>query len=114
MAARFQVVSMARGFSWRFMSANNRSLAKSTHACADVESCLATIRTLQESLPRAVGETMRNRHRQWVWRVRLDDEVLATAARSYSRQVRARLTCEVFVHLVSETAGSAPVQVMYR
>lgn len=114
MAARFQVVSMARGFSWRFMSANNRSLATSTHTCADVESCLATIRALQESLPRAVGETTRNRQRQWVWRVRLDGEVIATAARSYSRQVRARMTCDAFFNLVAETAGSAPVQVMYR
>lgn len=105
---------MARGFSWRFMSANNRSLATSTHTCADVESCLATIRALQESLPRAVGETMRNRHRQWVWRVRLNDEVLATAARSYSRQISARMTCDAFFHLVTEISGSAPVQMMYR
>jgi hypothetical protein len=70
-AARLQLVSMARGFDWRFMSATNRSL-------------------------------------------RLDDEDLATAARSYSRQVRARLTCDVFVLLVAETVGSDPVQVMYR
>jgi hypothetical protein len=114
MAARFQVVSMACGFSWRFMSANNRSLAKSAYTCADVESCLATIRALQESLPRAVGETMRNRNRQWEWRVRLDDEILATATRSYCRQVSARMTCDAFFHLVAETAGSAPVQMMYR
>ncbi len=103
-----------RGFTWRFMSANNRSIAKSAHTSADVESCLATIRTLQEGLPLAVGETLRNRQRQWVWRVRVDGEIVATAARSYPRQVRARITCNAFLHLVAETAGSAPVQVMYR
>ena len=142
-AARFQVVSVARsarvprvpapreldadagseaempnprvrGFTWRFMSANNRSLARSAHISPDVESCLAAIRTLQEGLPDAVGETSRNGHGQWVWRVRLGDEVVATAARSYPRQVRARLTCNAFLQLVAETATSAPVQVMYR
>lgn len=139
-AARFQVVSVARsarvptprepeadagswaeiplprvrGFTWRFMSANNRSLARSAYTSPDVESCLATIRILQEGLADAVGETSRNGHGQWVWRVRLGEEVVATAARSYPRQVRARLTCDAFLQLVSETAAAAPVQVMYR
>ncbi|MGH3822246.1 MAG: hypothetical protein ACRDRA_05310 [Pseudonocardiaceae bacterium] len=139
-AARFQVVSVARsarvsaprepeadagswaeipqprvrGFTWRFMSANNRSLARSAYTSPDVESCLATIRVLQEGLADAVGETSRNGHGQWVWRVRLGEEVVATAARSYPRQVRARLTCDAFLGLVAETAASAPVQVMYR
>lgn len=139
-AARFQVVSVARsaarvplprepeggagssptpnsrvrGFTWRFMSANNRSLARSAHTSPDVESCLAMIRLLQEGLSEAVAETSRNGNGQWVWRVRLGDEVVATAARSYPRQVRARLTCDSFLQLVAETAPSAAVQVMYR
>ena len=139
-AARFQVVSVARsarapapasgeldagssaemphskvrGFTWRFMSANNRSLARSAYTFPDVESCLATIRVLQEGLADAVGETSRNGHGQWVWRVRLGEEVVASAARSYPRQVRARLTCESFLQLVAETTVSAPIQVMYR
>jgi hypothetical protein len=104
----------ARGFTWRFMSANNRSLARSAHTCPDVESCLEEIRVLQGGLADAVGETSRNGHGQWVWRVRLADEVIATAARSYPRQVRARLTCSAFLQLVAETAASTPVQVMYR
>jgi hypothetical protein len=139
-AARFQVVSVARsahvpvprepdagagswaeippprerGFTWRFLSANNRSLAKSAHTSPDAETCLATIRTLQEDLPRAVGETSRNGHGQWVWRIRIGDEVVATAARSYQREIRARMTCNAFLQLVAETAGTAPVQVVYR
>ena len=139
-AARFQVVSVARsarvpsppepdgdagswadiphprmrGFTWRFMSANNRSLARSAYTCPDVESCLASIRELQKSLPDAVGETSRNGNGQWVWRVRVAEEVVAMAARSYPRQVRARLTCSAFLQLVAETAASTPVQVMYR
>ncbi|HXT44978.1 MAG TPA: hypothetical protein VN748_12835 [Pseudonocardiaceae bacterium] len=96
------------------MSANNRSLARSAHACPDVESCLAAIRFLQEGLPEAVAETSRNGNGQWVWRVRVADEVVATAARSYPRQVRARLTCTAFMQLVAETAATTPVQVMYR
>jgi hypothetical protein len=139
-AARFQVVSVARsthvpiprepdadtgswaeiphprerGFTWRFMSANNRSLARSARISPDVQSCLASIRTLQQGVSGAVGETSRNGHGQWVWQVRLADEIVATAARSYPRQVRARMTCEAFLQLVAATASSAPVQVMYR
>lgn len=107
-------LSGERGFTWRFMAANNRSLARSARTSPDVESCLATIRTLQEGLPRAVSETLRNGQGQWVWRVRLADEVIATAARSYPREIRARMTCNAFLQLVAETANSAPVQVVYR
>jgi hypothetical protein len=139
-AARFQVVSVAgtpptpvspepdagaesvaglalpreRAFTWRFMSANNRSLARSAQISPNVESCLATIRALEEGLPHAVSETSRNGHGQWVWQVRLADEVVATAARSYPREIRARMTCNAFLQLVAETAGLAPVQVVYR
>jgi hypothetical protein len=96
------------------MSANNRSLAKSACTSPDVESCLATIRSLQESLSLAAGETSRNGHGQWVWRIRIGDEVVATATRSYPREIRARMTCAAFLQLVAETVNSAPVQVMYR
>lgn len=30
-----------------------------------------------------------------LWRLRVADEVVATAARSYPRQVRGRLTCQI-------------------
>lgn len=139
MAARFQVVSVPRtvkvpvsqapdaqtrseaqlpdpqerGFAWRFLSANNRNLAKSARSFADVESCLASIRTLQEALPLALGETVHSPPRQWVWRVRVNDEVLAIAARSYSRQLRAQLTCNIFLQSAAETVPTAPVQVLH-
>jgi hypothetical protein len=138
--ARFQVVSVARSlavpaqcelgvgagswaetphrrvgeFTWRFMSANNRSLARSAHTSPDLESCLQDIRTLQRGLPFAIAETSRDGHRQWVWRLRLAGIVVATAARSYPRQVRARITCSAFVHLAAETVSSGAVQVRYR
>lgn len=88
--------------------------ARWQHISPDVESCLATIRLPQEGLPDAVEETSRNGNGQWVWRVRLGGEVVATAARSYPRQVRARLTCKAFLRLAAETAASTAVQVMYR
>lgn len=102
------------GFAWRFLSANNRSLARSVRTCPDVASCLAAIRLLQEGLPRAVGETARNGNGQWVWRVRLADEVVAATTRTYPRQVRARFMCDSFLELVAETVASTPVQVIYR
>ncbi len=102
------------GFVWRFMSANNRSLARSAQTCSDVESCLVAIRVLQEGQPNAVGEIFRNGSGQWVWRVCLDGQVVAVASRTYQRQVRARLMCDSFVELVAKTVASAPVQVIYR
>jgi uncharacterized protein YegP (UPF0339 family) len=107
-------VPRATGFVWRFMSANNRSLARSAQICPDVESCLAAIRVLQQSLPQAVGETARNGNGKWVWRVRVAEEVVATAARTYQRQLRARLMCDSFLELAAGTAASNPVQVIYR
>jgi hypothetical protein len=104
----------APGFAWRFLSANNRSLARSVRTCPDVASCLAAIRILQEGLPRAVGETARNGNGQWVWRVRMAGEVVATTTRTYPRQARARLMCDSFLELVAETLASTPVQVIYR
>ena len=106
--------SLAPEFAWRFMSANNRSLARSVQTFADVESCLAAIRILQENQPRAVGETARNGNGQWVWRVRVTDEVVAITTRTYHRHVSARLRCASFLALIPETAGSTPVQVIYR
>jgi hypothetical protein len=44
----------------------------------------------------------------------LDDEVIVTAARSYPREIRARMTCDAFMLLVVTTPRSVPVQVMYR
>ncbi len=107
-------VPRATGFAWRFMSANNRSLARSAKTAPDVESCLAAIRMLQDGLPQAVGETARNGNGQWVWRVRVADEIVATTTRTYQRHVRARLMCDSFLELVAETARLAPVQVIYR
>lgn len=106
-------VTRARGFSWRFMSANNRSLAKSAQIDPDVESCLEAIRALRERLPHIVAETSRNGHGQWIWRIRLDDDVVAIAARSYPREIRARMTADAFMLLVA-TTSAAPVHVMYR
>jgi len=107
-------VPRATGFVWRFMSANNRSLARSAQTYPDVESCLAAIRLLQEGLPHAVGETTRNGNGKWVWRVRVADEVVAIAARTYQRQLRARHMCDSFLTLAAETTASAAVQVIYR
>jgi uncharacterized protein YegP (UPF0339 family) len=107
-------VPRATGFVWRFMSANNRSLARSAQTYPDLESCVAAIRILQEGLAQAIGVTARNGNGKWVWRVSVADEVLATAARTYQRQLRARLMCDLFLELAAGTAPSNLVQVIYR
>ena len=103
--ARFQIVSVNEvagtgDFAWRFLSANNRSMARSVPTYPDEAACLEAIARLRAQLPGAVGTTMRNGSGEWVWRI-LD---LATSARRYQRRVRAKLACESFVGL----AGTAP------
>jgi hypothetical protein len=104
----------AREFTGQFMSANNRSVARSAGACLDIESCRAAIDLFPAGVADAVVETSRNETGQWVWRVRLAGQVVATAARSYPRKVRAQLTGNAFWGPAAATAIADTVQVVYR
>lgn len=117
--ARFQIVSVsdrehsgAVDFAWRFLSANNRSMARSVPTYADADACLAAIDELRRRLPDAVGTTVRNGTGQWLWRIRTAELDLAVSSRRYQRRVRAKIACESFVDLVEGSVRADDVQIV--
>jgi hypothetical protein len=136
-AARFQIFSAAsrvlnRSFvdgqydasartavSWRFMSANNRSLAQSVRSFPDVESCLAAVRELRQELANLPDDpdetccvTVRDGPRHWVWRVRVAGVDRAVSSRRYERRVQAKNSCTSFLGLLHEVDGVDLAQVV--
>lgn len=125
-SARFQIVSIARPvargaagrstarrFTWRFLAANNRSLAATTAVFTDVDACLADLLALQRGLPGAASEYTRDATGKWRWAVRVA-ETGAASTHGYARQLRARTTCATFLTLVAQVDARGGVQVVYR
>lgn len=102
-----------RRFTWRFLAANNRSLATATTVFPDASSCLEALRAVRRALPIAVCEFSRDDDGLWRWTIRLDDVEVASAT-SYRRHVRARITCDNFLALAGDPATLENVQVVYR
>lgn len=129
MSARFQVLCLPRQqgadpnipdvaagrrrFTWRFLAANNRSLAVAGASFPDATSCVAAIHDLKRGLKSARCELERDAKGHWTWSVRVDRAVVASA-HSYPRQLRARMTCENFFELASDPAALADMKVVYR
>lgn len=122
-AARFQIVSVAgraprvrepqdARFVWRFLSANNRSLATSAPSFPDVASALVSIKELCGQLGDARSVTSRNGNGLWVWRVRVGESDVAMSSRRYQRRVRAALACTSFFDLVGGISQVDAVQVV--
>lgn len=103
--ARFQVFTKCATYkreqtmygpvSWRFLSANNRSIGRSVGDFPDGESCLRALCDLQKLLPKATVVTVRDELGQWVWRLRVGHLDVAMSTRCYQRRLHA------------ENAGSA-------
>lgn len=114
--ARFQIVSVvhqSNGYAWRFLSANNRSMATSASTYPDAGACLVAVRKLQSDLSLAVGVTSQNGNGLWLWRIRVAESDLAVSTRRYQRRVRARLACQSFLDLAAAVAPSVGVQVVH-
>src|SRR5262245_22548288 len=122
-AARFQILTVLpdrsstvelAGYTWRFLSANNRRLGQSARVFSDLDSCWAAVRQLRERLDGLSMVTARDGLRQWVWRVRLDGLDLAVSSRSYQRRVEADHACASFVDQVGQVPhGQAPQVVRF-
>ena len=103
----------ARRFVWRFLAANNRSLAQATTVYPDARSCFEAMNDMKQNLAEAVCELTRDEDGLWMWTVRLSTDVVASTHR-YPRQVRARLTCDTFLALAATPDVFENVQVVYR
>jgi len=106
--ARFQIYrSAGNGVTWRFLSANNRSLGQATAGFADTDHCVAALRELCDQLDSASTAIIREGPKQlWSWRVRLADRDLAVSSRQYHRRVQATYSCRSFVELVSQAQNT--------
>lgn len=102
-----------RRFTWRFLAANNRSLATATEIFPDAASCIAAMEELKRGLADAACEFTRDESGLWRWTVRVD-QTAAASSYSYRRQVRARITCDTFFALATDLSTSDNVQVVYR
>jgi hypothetical protein len=143
-AARFQIFSAAsrvigqsivdddgvaagrHAVTWRFMSANNRSLAQSVRIFPDVESCLAAVRELRAELTELADEPadaesgcvadlcviVRDGPRHWVWRINLAGVDLVVSSRRYERRVQAKNSCTSFLGLLREAGAVDLAQVV--
>ncbi|MBB5805665.1 hypothetical protein F4560_005433 [Saccharothrix ecbatanensis] len=111
-AARFQLYRPAdSGVTWRFLSANNRSLGQSAIVFPTVEACVHSVDELRERLIDSTT-TMSRDAKLWSWRLRLEGCVLAVSSRSYHRRIQAQYACRSFLELVelAPTVGRAPVE----
>jgi hypothetical protein len=90
---------------WRLLGANNRELGRSGDQFASVEDGLVAIDRLRAffSSQPSVTPSLASSHDHgfvWWWTVRAGNEVLASAARSFSRQVECLKNYETFSGVV--------------
>ncbi|WAL68351.1 hypothetical protein ORV05_11465 [Amycolatopsis cynarae] len=75
---------------WRFLSANNRNIARSIGDFPDARSCLSALRELTAGLGGADLRTVRNIQGMWCWRLRMGETELAISSHQYQRRIRAQ------------------------
>ncbi len=103
--ARFQIYRLpAAGVTWRFLSANNRSLGRAGAVFPTVDACAQAVAELRDSLANSTLSLSRDTQ-LWSWRLRLGATDLAVSSRRYQRRVQAQYACRSFLELV----GEAPV-----
>ncbi|GAA3053345.1 hypothetical protein [Actinokineospora globicatena] len=102
--ARFQIYRSADdAVTWRFLSANNRSLGQAAQRFVDADACSRAMVELRAKLTEISATTARETPSQlWSWRVRLAGLDLAVSSRKYHRRVQAQYACRSFLGLVAD------------
>ncbi|WP_051792542.1 hypothetical protein [Amycolatopsis jejuensis] len=122
--ARFEMVHISpeqlrgRGYSgaagnivWRFLSANNRSLAQSVNSFPDAASCADAVRVLRAGLAVAEVVTVRDTGGKWRWQVRIGGTAVGVSARSYLRRLHAVYSGNSFRELAEHSSAGSAVRV---
>jgi hypothetical protein len=86
---------------WRFLSANNRSIARSINDFPDSYACLLSLHELQLGLGTSDVATVRNRQGLWRWQLRVGERALAVSSRQYQRRIRAHDAGDCFRDLAA-------------
>ncbi|MEV8615872.1 hypothetical protein AB0383_49670 [Amycolatopsis sp. NPDC051373] len=74
---------------WRFLSANNRSIAQSVNSFPDGDSCALAVQALKAGLKLAKVLTVRDEQGMWLWQLRLDGTSVGVSSRKYRRRLHA-------------------------
>jgi hypothetical protein len=87
---------------WRLLAANNRDVARSARAYADLDACLDAVADLTARVADAVAVAARAGRADWSWRLRLDGDDVAVSSRTYQRRLQCEAACVLFVVLVRD------------
>src|SRR5437763_144420 len=74
---------------WRFLSANNRNLARSVRAFPDEAACAQAVDVLKSRISTAEVITVRDEQGLWLWQLRLDGVPVGVSTRKYQRRLHA-------------------------
>ncbi|WP_218952234.1 hypothetical protein [Amycolatopsis anabasis] len=117
--ARFQMFTVfpARGqwdscVVWRFLSANNRTLAQPVKCHPNEVACLVSLRELRSGLTGATVLPGRDDRGLWSWRLRVGEVDLAVSSRTYLRRIRAYEAGESFRRHAAEAGDVEPVRLV--
>jgi hypothetical protein len=85
-------------FAWRLTGANHRELGRSSRVYPDLGSARDAVRWLQSGIERAaVAIVTVPRTSIWGWRLRIDDQPVATSCRGYARQRECNYNAAAFL-----------------
>ncbi|WP_236788886.1 hypothetical protein [Amycolatopsis sp. GM8] len=112
-AARFQMFQATTDrVDWRFLSANNRSIARSVHDFPDAYACLNSLTELIKGLDGANVVTVRNGQGMWHWQLRAGAVALAVSSRQYQRRIRAHAAGGGFLTLAKQVHDVTGLQLV--
>ena len=98
---------------WRFLSANNRSIGRSVGDFPDVAACLGALHDLQGSLAYGDIVTTRDELGLWVWRLRVGRSDVAMSIRCYQRRLHAENAGSAFRDLAATVPDIDALQVVH-
>jgi|GEM_PF-6502007 len=87
---------------WRLLAANNRDVARSATAYADLDACLGAVADLQARIADVAAVAARAGRADWSWRLRLEGDDVAVSSRTYQRRLQCEAACALFVVLVRD------------
>ncbi|MEV4312606.1 hypothetical protein [Actinocrispum sp. NPDC049592] len=103
----------AGSVTWRFLSANNRSIGRSVSDFPDGEACVSALLDLQKVLPGSSVVTVRDELGLWVWRLRVDRSDVAMSTRCYQRRLHAENAGSAFRDLAATVRDIDELQVVH-
>lgn len=97
---------------WRFLSANNRSIARSVRDFPDAYACLSSLKELISVVEAASVVTVRTGQGLWRWQLRSGSGELAVSSRQYQRRIRAHDAGRGFQELATKVDDVADLRLV--